>query len=286
MVQHAGEVEKVLNRKEPKIRHLAAAVYAELAGRDAIPRMRQLLQDDDAEIRGIASGTLIRHKDRDSYEDICRAVKGIKDPHLGCQLVALISKANSIALVPMAIEFLQTDGCAGGVGDDNFIPAFKAQAALKSIAGHDFPFDVTASRKAWERARGLEPQKRKQYLASVLPYNSKPLTGRLIRKEKEVVAVVTNNSDKALWLAKVPDWLDMTWTNGKGGGSFPDNEIKGRESFVELAPGKSLHVPLDKDQLQHPELTRLMLWYLHNGNQHGVNAWIGPVNVSFEGLPK
>jgi hypothetical protein len=286
LVEHAPAVESLLGRKEPRVRRAAAAVYADLAGPAAIPRMRQLLRDEDAELRGIASGVLIRHQDRASYEGIGRAVSGLKDPGLGCQLTALIQQAGDAALVPAAIEFLQNDGFHARLGDDFSIPAFKAQAALKALTGHDFPFDVVASRQAWEGAKALEPQKRREHLTRVLPYDPRPLTARLEKTGSGLAVVLTNRSDRALWLARVPDELGVTWTNGIGSGSLPDGDIKGKESFLQLAPGGSVRVPLDEKRLAGDLVTRVVVRYLHNGNQYGVNAWIGSVEVDFAGVHK
>lgn len=281
MPVYAPDIEKLLDRKPAEVRRLAAAVYADLAGESAIPRMRQLLGDSDATVRAIAVGHLLRRDDPAPGEAICRAVRGIQEGGMACKLVELLRRWKDPHAVVALIEFLQNDDFAYQIGDDLGVPALKAQAALKERTGYDFPTDVEAARIAWEDARAISnAEKRVQHLALKLPYDSTPLTGKLVKDAMGEALILTNRSKQSVAVAKRPG-IEYRWTNGVGGGAS-DGRPENKDAFTTLAPGDSMRVDVNSQWTDRSRLKSLMVYFLSNGNRVGFNAWIGKVVLQFD----
>lgn len=132
MREYAGEVESLINRKDAKVRETATAVYAELAGKSAVPRMRQLLKDSDPQVRATAIGILAGHRDQDSVESFAAAAQGITDGQLACKVIERLYDWKSESLVPTLIEFLQNDTFAYQLGDDFGIPGSQGTAGFEN----------------------------------------------------------------------------------------------------------------------------------------------------------
>jgi hypothetical protein len=277
MREQAAQVQKLLGRRQPEVRRLAAAVYADFAGDKCIPRMQELLKDPDEIVRAIAVGILARHDAADA-EAIQRAVRRHKEPHVACTLIESLRKWGKLQAVPALIEFLQNDGFSYQHGDDLGVPALKAQAALKEITGYDFPADVEASRRAWEKTKAIpDPKERMAALASKISFDPQPLACRIERDKEPPEAVLTNRSGRALILANEPTGIECR----AGGGvySVDSQRPEKKDDFTELPPGTSLHVKLDPGWAVRSSLERLSLYFLANGNEVGVKAWIGSVEM-------
>jgi hypothetical protein len=282
MPQFAPAVEKLLDRKDPKVRQLAAAVFAALAGKAAVPRMRRLLDDVDGNVRAVAVGTLIRHDDRASWDAIFLSVRGMRDCSVSCQVVELLRGWEAPQAVPALIEFLQHDRSEYIVGDDLGVPALDAQAALKALTGHDFPRDVKASQNDWEKVKAIDdPGERVKQLARILAYDPHPFEGKLVSEKKGEVIVVKNRSRQPVVVAKRPALIDFRWRNGIG--TIPQTKRpKSKDDYTTLAPGDSLRIEVNPEHTARPRLTRLTVSFLSNGNDVGLNAWIGTVEVQFD----
>jgi hypothetical protein len=282
LTKHAPAVEKLLDRNDAETRQLATAVYAELAGRDAVPRLRRLLSDSNGTVRGIAIGILAGQNDRESSAAICRAARGIKDPTLACAVIKRLAAWKNPEIVPALMEFLQNDGFAYQNGDDLGIPALKAQTALKELTGYDFPFNTRRSQQAWTEASSIAvKEQRLVVLAQAAPYEAQPLRAEIIRDKGDTHLLLVNRTKQEIVIPKEPAGISYQWTNGSGGGASPKKaEHKG--PFMTLLPGERLRVDLNSDWADQSRLKKLTVYFLDNGNQVGVDAWIGRVEIVFE----
>ena len=305
----AAAVEKVLDRPEPRLRAFAATVYAALAGVKAMPRLRTLLADKEANVRCVAIGLLARQKDGESAVAINKAVAGIGEPGLACKAIEALAAWGSESIVPALIGVLQNDGFAFQVGDEFGIPALKTQAALKQITGYAFPFDVETSLAAWNRAKDVSAgAERLALLAKVLPFDPEPLEAALANAEEgkrspmperfrsafgvgatkdddlPVDVVVTNRSKQRVTITRLPAQISFRWAQCFADRGSPEPAAK--EDFVDLAPGESIRFAARMDanlMTAVPQSRKVTLQYLCCGSKFGVKAWIGAVAAKFGG---
>lgn len=285
-------------------RPLAACIYAELAGGKGIARMRTLLDDKDPNVRGIALAVLARHRDAASLDRLAKAAEGLRDGTIACQVIKELSAWREERTVPVLIGFLQNDEFAYQYGDDVGIPAIKAQQALLAITGHEFPFDVETSQKAWEEAlRITNKPARKRLLEKLAPGGQTPFTAEAVGlpakelskdlkerydslDEGEVVVTIRlrNVSSRPVTILKEPSEVDIWWPAGRSSrGGVPLGEREKLE-FTTIPPTKDLvlEVILTEDFLiAEPADRRLRLSYLANGSRQGVKAWMGNIDVKF-----
>jgi hypothetical protein len=282
MTQYATRIEELLSRTNPQIRQQATAVYAEMAGKKGIPRLRHLLQDRNAEVRAVAAGALIAEDDRVSGDDVVRAMVGRAKASMACQLIDRLKAWKSPYAIPASIEFLQHDEFCFRSGDDIGMPALKARIALKELSGYDFPADVSASRAAWKKVESItDAKERVAQLSKILPNDPNPLIGCIVHQEKGAeILVLTNRSKSAIVLLRQPTEIDFRWPSEQGGvgGAAPSK----REDFVEIGPGESARLLLDLSSDRVSALERMTVLFLRNGNEFGVNAWIGVVDLTFD----
>jgi len=281
--QYADAVCDLLKSDSAIIRQRAARDYALLAGIKCVPKMRELLEDKDFFVRGTAILELARHQDNQSCEGICRAAKGIQDGRMGCDVVGMLEKWNNPDVVPAIIEFLQNDKFVYLIHDDLGIPALQAKAALKAITGHDFPFDVEKSLTAWRRAVEVpDKEGRLNILKELLPDGQTPVSACVVGSGENASIEVANVSKGDIFIAKTPADVQLRYppylsrTN--------DEEVGKTIPFVKLAPGEtvSFDIKLSADFLRVDPATReVTLRYTHNGNENGINAWIGMVKATF-----
>jgi hypothetical protein len=317
LVQHAGAVEKVLDRKEPGLRCDAAVVYAVLAGKQSIPRMRQLLGDKDPEVRWTAAliyaalagkqgvprlrqflrdkdpmvraitvRALAQQRDEESIVRICSVVPGLGSRWLDYDVVESLAAWGDRRLVPALIACLQTDSGPGWTGDDLMITAVKAQAALQHITGYVFPFDVRASRRAWAKAQRFpDAGAQLKSLADRLGNDPNPLQATAVQDRGQVAIEVTNRSRQPIVLTRGPTEIQCDYDHGRRGYS---GVVSGKPFFVRLKPGESTRflVPRSSEFLAaDPETRHITLVYTRNGNALSVNAWIGLLRVEFSQSP-
>jgi hypothetical protein len=274
-------VQALLKRKEPEVRRLAASVYAALTDRKSIPVMRQLLCDDDAQVRGVAVGTLGRFRDEASMATLGKAVKGLEEPTLACKVIAILAQWKDERVVPALITFLENDGFAYQDGDDVGIPVLKARNALHDTTGLWFPQDVDASFRAWEKVQTIaNRQERETRWKTLVAGVACPLKAELEGDEAVTHIVVTNVTSQAVTVAKFPSQIEQRSSSGSASGDY---EVTGKD-FITLKPGDlaRIKVELHRSFLQgQPGTRRLIVRYWNSGRKQHWKAWIGSMEVSF-----
>ncbi len=284
LAEHAEAVKKLIQNKSDRVRRVAAAVYAEMAGAKCVNTMRELLDHEDTHVAAIAAGALIRFRDTRKTGDLHKAAEQIFDGHLACKLIQELEAWGEEKAVPILISFLQNDDFVYVCGDDVGIPAFKARAALKKLTGCDFPLDVSKSMEAWKKADATASgEDRKKLLAKLLSNDLQPLKAELVNEDDSIFIVVTNRSKEAVTLAKGPS--DFAYRSSGGIANGTNFHVTNKESFVKLAGGKSIRLWVgqlpDSFLASPPETREVALHYWRNGNEYGFNAWMGKINVSF-----
>lgn len=294
--EEASRVWDYLQSDAKDQRSLAACVYAELSGRSGITKIRTLLDDQDPSVRGIAIGVLARHRDEDSLDRFATAAQSLRDGTIACELIKALSDWKEERTVPALIAFLQNDEFAYRLGDDIGIPALKARQALVEITGHEFPFDIESSQKAWQEAKRIDDKaSRTIYLEKAAPGGQTPLAAALVGlpskklsealkkkyerlDEGEVVVTIrlSNLSPRPVTILAEPSEVDVQWPGGSSGRNFDEKE------FTTIKPAESilLETMVPEDFLiAEPAERRLQLSYWANGNRQGVKAWIGTIHV-------
>ena len=80
-----------------------------------------------------------------------------------------------------------------------------AAKPAKKPTGYLFPFDVAASRAAWEKVKGIKGQaERVRRLREILPNDPDPWSAVVERDEENVYIVVTNKSKQTRSIARLP----------------------------------------------------------------------------------
>lgn len=283
-------VRQVIDRDVAEVRGLAASVYAELAGKSCVPDMRSLLNDRDPEVRAVAVGVLARHLDAASIDAMKDAVKGLNEPHLACQVVKELSSWSHPRLPPVLISFLENDSSCGRCGKDVSIPALKAREGLHILTHCWFPFDVEACLQTWDQVAGItDAEQRWQKLRRILPVDGNPLQAELLGPLDNASIKVTNASVREVTLAAYPTWVDANtarlWSFAQTGYKKPT----GKADFILLRPGDSTQFPTrfgDEFDGVRPEELVLSLFYGDIGSKFGLHGWIGWVDVRRIRAPK
>jgi len=312
---HRDAIRKVLaGAFDEEVRAYAAAAFADLATREDVGRLEGLLEDPSPEVRLAALGGLVRLRATDSWKAIDRAVPPLAHSlHLAYFALWRLTEWNIEEIVPTLIRFLQTDArgrldfadprdappllvmmdnCSIRVEDTEYarwqaqgpaenLPAWVARRKLRSLTGYLFPFDVEASLEAWEKAARIEdPERRLEFLRRELPAVERPFEARAEQKGDEIEMVVTNRSDARVSLARRPSEVAGSGPFQYVSLPYESPELTGRESFVELRPGESVRFSIPRPHGGKPAL-RIDLDYERNGNEIGVNAWIGRIVASW-----
>jgi hypothetical protein len=314
----AWKVERLLKGRNPRLRRLATSALAALSGKSCAGIMRQLLSDRDPVVAAIALGTLTRQRDMVSVQAICETVSRIAsrispphrwgdrvassrempidtgemgfcslDEYFGFNAVESIRVIEALAnwgdpkLIPAILPFLDKDGFVYLSGyQDIGVPALKAQAALQKITGVLFPTDVQVSVKAWTEAKGIEDRNAlRGHLQKVLETGNTWLTARLTAEKGGPFIKVKNESERALILAERPSCIYANY----GSVDYDTRPVTGRHSFFVLKPAQScvLKVRLGQGFTSGSSGDQAVaLLYLRNGNEFGVNAWVGAIEVS------
>ena len=281
--KESSRVWGIATSKADKIRPYAVSVYAELEGQDCLGDIRTLLDDKDPFVRGIAIGILAHHRDKASLAKFQTAIRGVEEGRLACKLIEQLLSWGDECVVPSLIAFLQNDKFAYQIGDDLGIPAMKAKAALKVITGHDFPFDIEKSMTAWRRAVEVpDKEGRLKILKELLPDGQTPVSASVIGSGENARIEVANVSKGDIFIAKTPADVELRCKTELSGTNY--EEIGKTIPSVKLAPGEtvSFDIKLSANFLLADPATRVVtLTYRHNGNENGVNAWIGMVKATF-----
>ena len=303
----ANRVWAFLRTAGPSERGLAASVYAELAGKEGLAKMHTLLDDNEPNMRGIAVCVLAAYRDEASLDRFAKATQGLQDGVIACQVIKALAAWKDERAVPALIGFLQSDEFAYQDGYDIGIPALKAWQALTEITGHQFPFDVEASQKAWQDARSIHDKSaRKRLLEQLAPGGGTPLVAAAVGLpakelsgalkdwygplgEGEVVIKVRfrNVSSRPVTILKYPTQVESQSPAGcKDYGSLgaaSPGKIEKLE-FVTIQPDRDLAIEAIVDEgflIADPATRRLRISYLSNGHRQNVKAWIGNIDVDF-----
>ena len=238
-------------------------------------------------MRAIAIGTLVAHRDLQSADLMPKAAVGLENPIVACELIARLRRWNDVKAVPVLIEFLEDDGLSYIIGNDLGIPAVKSQETIRKITGYALPFDVAVSRDAWSQAKDISNrEERIQLLRRILPNDPDPWNAVLLRNEKKYVIEVTNRSKQTISLLKQPSYIDVSYSHGVFTVGHDKGAKTGKARFEKLAPGGSIRFPVDfRNQdfeflISSGKRQRIELQYLENGNEFGLKAWLGVVEVS------
>jgi hypothetical protein len=310
----ATRVWAIVKSNGAKSRPYAASVYADLKGRDCIVDIRTLLDDKDPVVRGVAIGVLARHHDAASVGDMQKAIQGVNDGSLGCKLVEAFASWGDERVVPCLISCLQKSTLAYLIGDDVGIPALKARQALKEITGHWFPLDVARSMKAWRQVQHIPDKvKRRELLNKLIPGEESPFVAELVGspsypsanadreshskslveavesgevgREQAATATVRlrNTSKESIIIAKQPSDVEMTCAGGCSNyGDYLSVKKVPASHFVTVAPGGVLEFQVKLWSgflVAEPSARHLKVSFWNNGNDVGVNAWIGTLEV-------
>jgi hypothetical protein len=269
-------------------------------------------------VRGVAIGVLARYRDAASLADIQTAMLGVNDGLLACKLIEQFSSWRDERTVPLLIACLQNSSFVYQYGDDVGIPALKARQALRTITGHWFPFDVRRSMSAWQQAQQIQDKlKRKELLNKLIADVEFPLVAELVGTpsckdfkaekkpvvkspqklasvddpvdaEQTVVATVRlrNITNEFVVVAKCPLGVEMPYEGGCSSyGTCSPAEKPAADHFATIAPGGVLEFQvklLERFLVADPKTRRLRLSYYNNGNDVGVNAWIGALEVRLD----
>jgi hypothetical protein len=279
LVEQKDAVARLVPGGDPKVAWVAASVYADLAAKESVTRMREWLHSGDPRVRAVAMGILSRQRDGSSIEAMAKAVEGMEDPWLSSRVIGSMKGWREVSLVPVLLTFLEDDSDAGCEGDDFKIPALRARFALHALTCRWFPFDVELSRRAWEAAigprAGPEPPRIPDGL---LPYGETPFEAALVREGERTFVRVKNRSEVAIALAKRPS--QITYRSDTGLSDRYEAASAERGAFQVLSPREAIlfEVKAPRSFLSAIE-RKLTLHYLKTGRAIGLKAWIGALEV-------
>ena len=266
-------------------RPMAIAVYGELTGKAGSPLIAGLLADKDSSVRGMAAVVLVRNQDAQSIPEIIRAVNGITDGELACNIIEGIKKWKEIRLTPALITFLQNGDSAGFAGDQLNIPAIQARQALQEITGYAFPYDVAVSKAAWDQASGITNiEERTKLLSLLAPNDPMPLYAEIVKNNRAVLFRIINTSKRSVIVAKRPSFRLQNDEGGGGMLGMDGQRISGKQDFETLQPGGIIEFEVQLENrflLANPASRTLKIGYDNNGAAYNINAWIGILPVTF-----
>jgi hypothetical protein len=246
--------------------------------RDAIPAMRGLLDDKDTEIRAIAAGTLARFHDEASSSKLTTAVKGLTNASVACKVISVFGGWKNDDIVEALIGFLEDDKIAYTYGNEIGMPALRARAALHSLTGCWFPYDVQASLHAWRAARQVsDDDERRQRLKNVDEVNEVPLDGKVILNGGRYYVEVRNVSLRRVTISRLPSEVSLRTIGSQSTSQRLPPKVA--TDFVTLEPGGSRRIDepirIRKDEFRQGSTLRLS--YFDLGKRFGQHAWLGSV---------
>jgi hypothetical protein len=278
LVRYAADAGKLIDRQQPRVRRLAAAVYADLGAADVVARMRTLLSDSDAVVRAIAIGTLVRHRDAESYDKLPKAVRGLEDAAVAAQLIDRLAEQDLPVTIPVLIELLETRGRPFDFVPLDRIPASLAAFALKKKTGSQFPFDVAASRYVWNRvAANPDRQARDAELAKLLPDVFAAVTGILIGDGGKYQVQLTNRSSHDVVIAKRPDTFRMHWPVDARPQEYRPRADDAADEFIVLKSKESYMISIPGDIAWRDGMRSVTLEFFRPSKDESRRPWMGTV---------
>ncbi len=283
----ANAVAKVVERKDlGELRSLAVTVYAELKQEGCVNYVRELLRDEDADVRAMAVCVLARNRDEKAIGGMIQAVNGITNGWMSCRVIESLGDWGDDRLVPALIAFLENGDSAGFAGDDLFIPAIKSRQVLLAITGHVFPFEADSSLKAWDKAQHIaDASSRGELLAQLIPCDAQPLKAELVGSNNNAYLRLTNTSRQPTTVTRHPSYGHQRSPGASFGCGFGQAaEVQSEKGFVTLKPGDSIQLSVelrDRFLLASPDTREMSVVFDNTGSAYGINAWIGNIKVSF-----
>lgn len=300
----ADRVWKFIEENPGKPRPYSVAVYAELRGKDCVGQVRTLLTDDDPLVRGVAVGILAKNRDSESAVKLAAEVVDLKESWLACQIIKELGTWDDDSAVAALFGFLRNDSFSYQSGNEFGIPALLAKKMLLERTGHEFPFDIEVSQKAWSEARkATTKEERRKVLTELAPNGACPiravafgypsqtlreeLNQRISKLHSNELAIdvrITNVSSKAVAILKYPSMVSEQSSfsnNAYGGGYFTTDQ---KREYITLEPNASqvIQARISTNTLSEVRSKgELTFDYLNNGSNQGVQAWIGQVKVDF-----
>ena len=292
-----------------ELRPLAAGVYAELAGADGIEYLRELLDDKDSAVRGMAAVSLARRRDGPSMPRMQGALAELApstDPQgagIACAAADAMGAWGDGRLAPALIQFLQNGTFICSYDDEPPIPAVRARNALHAATGHWFPFSVEASGDAWRQVESIpEKAARQRELQRILSGTRYPLRAELIGSPRPahqrsygppssdnltVTLTVMNISSRALMITRYPRGVEWHGPHGRGWmRPIPPSGYVDVGAYATLEPEQRIEFNVEVSDsllLAHSTTRQLNLEYT-KGKEHAQAAalwWMGHVPVEF-----
>jgi hypothetical protein len=286
--EQSAAVKSVIDHPGDKYnRSIAVFIYAHLKGPDCVPELRKLLADPEKEVWEAAAVLLVAYRDAESIEPITRIIAGSEGAAITCALIEQAVDWHDLRLAPMLIKCLENENYGGRIGDDITIPSLKSRMALHRLTGYWFPYDVSASLKAWEKVADVpEKNARLKALAELLPGEESPWNAELIGDGvRDAICKITNVSNQDITLSKLPDSMQQIWSQGRSWSGNTGRQTNEKGDFQILKPGESIqfHLNLDVDFLraEQPVSRKLELIYESTGRAWHMKTWLGILNVSF-----
>ncbi|AIE85831.1 HEAT repeat domain-containing protein [Fimbriimonas ginsengisoli] len=297
---------RVIDGRMLDCRPLATALFSNLSGQSAVPRLCDLLKDPQPEVQLIAAGYLVQLGNLSSLagiEQVCHTAGTLnrsgataggdderrwRESRFSCELIKAMERSQDLRYVPALIGFLEDDSFGGAVDEDIEMPTLYARDALDRLTGYRFPPDVESSLKAWRRVGSLAADQRNERLRSLLgdwrdplqavavelgPVQPSPDFGTRTLGEIRV----TNNSTQAVAIAKRPTSFSQRWEHGSSSGGFDSPDRVAEEPFITLRPGEatSFRAYLIPELFSGSGRAELYLKYLKVDPRRGRKAWVG-----------
>jgi hypothetical protein len=280
----ASSLRKYLSGYMREHRHLAAAVYAELSGKDGVEFIRTLLADRDPKVRAVAIGILIRNKDEETLPKLGAAIEGLQDTHLACSIAREAALWGDVRLVPLLIPLLEDDSDGGRIGKDVRVPALKARDALHDITGCWFPFGIAQSRQSWIEVASLGNQKdMRRQLREVVPFKQCPLQAEFYGSLSDSHIRVVNASTHPVRICRYPAWVDANTPNmvANAGTDYREEDKKERDFLTLDAGGATVFRIHFADHFNGVDPKDLSLSLFYRDLPTGIEktGWIGWVDV-------
>ncbi|MEQ1825133.1 MAG: hypothetical protein ABL921_04280 [Pirellula sp.] len=250
----ASRVWQIVMSDAQALRPKATNAYAVLKDAECITDVRSLLADPNPQVRGTAIGILAHFHDVDSLGHFEKAIQGVNDNFLLCSIIAQLTDWSDDRVIPALIRCLQVGSGRAEIGIADQIPAISARKSLNDMTGCWFPFDVSKSVEAWDKANVAKTRNERNVLfLELLPGTEFPLTAELVgepisapdKNDKSnrisVNVRIQNTSRQPVKVTRQPSRAHFEWPGASS--SITDASHVGDipiAGFVSLAPNESL----------------------------------------------
>jgi len=289
--RYLPRMQDLIVRMPSTCRAVAAALYAAVAGKASVPLLRDLLSDNSSEVRLIATGYLTRFGDVDSMPRFAVACRQADSYALTCNVIDEMSRIGDIRFVPALIEFLGITAHNMQSGDDYYIPAIRARAALKRLTGYAFPEDAASSAKAWYAVRVQAAPTRRKRLKDLLgdwdnPLSvtivplSNPETKKLSGPRYQAHVRVTNRARRNLTVFRRPEGISEYVESPEGGSQSEALVLDGAPGTQVLGPRRSIEYRISTGQNIFRRGVHCRLVFQYVSQSEPTKAWTDVVELS------